>query len=504
MHRAGPAQKISNVFVLMLENHSFDNMFAMSEIPGLTVATTKDFNESKGKKYYVKKPALSTMPTDPHHEFNDVVEQLCGMGKKYSPVTGYPPIDNSGFAASYATTSGLREGQEGLIMECFETQKQLPVIYKLATEFAICDHWYSSLPGPTWPNRFFIHLGYSNGLDDSPSTAQMAKWETVSGFTGEDGSVFDQLNKLKKGWRLYGDKSSRFTDHRDQYNGNGGVAQVASLKNISLLDVNPIDDLPGDFLSPYEAAYTFIEPNYGSANTNYKGGSSQHPMDDTYGGEALIKFVYESLRNSPIWETSLLLITYDEHGGFYDSVAPPQAPPPNRSVDPNLPVNHFFFKTFGVRVPAVVVSPYIPKGTVSDTEYDHTSLLKTLQELFGIMALTDRQDQANSLMPLLDLNALRTDCPTSLPSPFKGEVAVPRSTQPEVTDDQLLPEKGNFIGTLGIILKTNIELFAQTQEEKEAMRQEFLDLKTYGQANAYIKKVTDKVDALIGKKRFRS
>ena len=81
---------------------------------------------------------------------------------------------------------------------------------------------------------------------------------------------------------------------------------------------------------------------------------------------------------------------------------------------------------------------------------------------------------------------------------------MPRSTQPEVTDDQLLPEKGNFIGTLGIILKTNIELFAQTQEEKEAMRQEFLDLKTYGQANAYIKKVTDKVDALIGKKRFRS
>src|SRR6202008_828709 len=243
---------------------------------------------------------------DPGHEFTDVVEQLGGPGAKYPPHGKYPPINNSGFAANYATTK--TEGPTppakdiGEIMKCFDTQSQLPVLYQLASQFVVCDQWLSSLPGPTWPNRFFLHGASSNGLDHSPTSGEMAEWESVKGFRYPNGSIFAAMNARDITWRLYHDESGPV---------EGSVSQVSSLHGIELWNVHSLSKFESDVKSKsYPYQYTFIEPNYGDVVTgSYHRGSSQHPKDGVANGEALIAKVYESIRNSPLWKSSMLIIT---------------------------------------------------------------------------------------------------------------------------------------------------------------------------------------------------
>ena len=118
------------------------------------------------------------MPTDPTHEFTNVLQQLCGPGVAYPPGGPYPPIVNTGFVASYVATGG--QDRPGEIMKCF-TSTSLPVLHALAREFVVCDNWYSSMPGSTWPNRLFVHAASSGGLDHSPTTAEIVLWEALNG-----------------------------------------------------------------------------------------------------------------------------------------------------------------------------------------------------------------------------------------------------------------------------------------------------------------------------------
>jgi phospholipase C len=338
MQRIGDYSPVTNIFVLMLENHSFDNIFAFSGVQGITAATTANYNQytyedgngSHTVTCNVSDTATPTgMPTDPGHEFADVVQQLSGSIEPYAPPT-YPAIDMSGFLANYATSSSEKTGTPAFgqicdIMACFDTPVQLPNINQLAHNYVICDHWFSSMPGPTWPNRFFVHgassayltganSGTYQGLDDSPTTGQTLAWESVDGFTYRNGSIFDALDAAGIPWRIY---------HDDTLNLAGSVPQVTALKGISVADpirVKGIGSLAGDLQSGYPYRYTFIEPNYGDITGNtYKGGSSQHPEDDVAGGENLIGQVFNAISRSPLWHSSVLIITYDEHGGFYDS-----------------------------------------------------------------------------------------------------------------------------------------------------------------------------------------
>lgn len=307
---AASSAAIQHVFVLMLENHSFDHLLAMSGIPGINAATTSDTNKIGDQVYHVQDGAPASMTTDPGHEFADVALQLSG--------------GNKGFAQSYATSISEGTGTPtadhvGDIMACFNTSAQLPVIAQLAREYAVCDQWYSSMPGPTWPNRFFVHGASSACLDRSPHTLEEVEWEShVHGFAFEHGSIYQALTTAGHQWRLYSDMHNRYRSPSDWQDG-GWIPQVSSLRGISIFDVHPLDssrqsipwadnfvrDLQGDY--PY--AYTFIEPNFGKSffdkqppwpGPTYKDGSSQHPEDDPYGGECLIKAVYEAIRNSPL------------------------------------------------------------------------------------------------------------------------------------------------------------------------------------------------------------
>ncbi len=495
---------INYVFVVMLENHSFDNMFAMSGIPGIIHATTNDSNTYNGTVYPVIDGAPVSMPSDPGHEFLDVLEQLAGPGSRYPPGGPYPPIQNSGFAANYATTTS--EGPVppsadiGDIMACFTTPSQVPALYELATQFAVCDQWFSSLPGPTWPNRFFLHGASSAGLDHSPSMEEILEWDTVDGFGYPNGSLFDLLNGAGVSWRLYNDLDNSYSD--DPYYGSlfGAIPQVAALKHIDLWDVHSLSSFASDLQGSYPYQYTFIEPNYGNVvDETYEGGSSQHPMDDVAGGESLLAAVYAAIRNSPLWYNSLLIVTYDEHGGYYDSVAPCAAVPPNDGSSSNLNQYGFVFNQLGVRVPAVVVSPWIPAGTVDHTLYDHASVPATLRLLFGnLPALTDRDENANNVTHLLSLPTPRTDCPTTLPRPITRSAIPKVPMTPKLRaliDLQPLPESGNLPGFLGILLKAGLAV-ARSAEERAAIIAQFKTIRTRGQARAYGSWVHHKVRAM--------
>lgn len=500
-----PVSQIKNVFVLMLENHSFDNILAMWKIPGVWAATTENSNSYNNQSYNVTTPAPQPMVADPGHEFTDVVEQLCGQGVTFQSGQPYPTINNSGFVANWATSttegppSPPPAAHYGDIMACCQPY-QVPSTYSLLSQTAVvCDQWFSSLPGPTWPNRFFLHGASSAGLDHSPTTAQMATWESIfsDGFVYPNGSIFDALTAANIPFGLFMDTQGPLS---------GRIPQVSSIKGIHFWDVAPLEDfvalLQGP--QPYPYRYTFIEPNYGHTHSTYEDGSSQHPMDNVAGGDALVKTVYEALANSSIWNNSMLIITYDEHGGFYDSYTPPSAPPPNDNPPPGLNEFGFQFDQYGVRVPAFIVSPLIPRG-VDHTLYDHTSVLATLEVLFGLKPLTQRDTDANNLLELIPPAATaQTDLPKSLARPAPVAARPPITPAQQMIDDQQpLPERGNLIGFLAIMAKTDLEMSGGTPAERAAIQARVQAIKTRGEARAYIEDVLTHAEAARPRMRRR-
>ena len=497
---ANPDAKIKHVFVLMLENRSFDHMLGFSKMTGIDAQTgtqtainglDKSYsNRYLGKDYPVTKPADWSMPYGPGHELEDVLYQLSGNTVKFPLEKGYPAIDLSGFVWDYVKSPSAGEGKAevnyGEVLKCYDTQVQLPVLYTLATEFAVCDNWFSSLPGPTWPNRFFVHGATSHGLDDSPTTEQMAEWEIVKGFQFDNGSIFEALAKkgLQAPWRIYGGKSEPLL---------GSIPCVAALHHITELDYNHFEKFADDIQHDYPYFYTFIEPNYGDvSNNSYFGGQSQHPRDDVRYGEQLIKDVYETIRNSPLWENSLLIITYDEHGGFYDHVVPPKTVSPGDKDKYNL--HGFDFEQLGVRVPAVVISPFIPKNIIDHTLYDHASIPATWEALTDLPPLTNRDAAANNLTALLSLSAPRADTPTILPVPASDDAADANIAPAPVID----PKKSIAAGNLPAFLFTAAKLDASMSNlsNTKPVFANSRAIQTHGDAGDYLGTVASKLAKL--------
>jgi len=484
---------VGHVFVLMLENRSFDHMLGFSAIQGRDAETGvsthinglagSEANTFNGHTFPVIHSAVSTMPIDPGHEFSSVLGQLCGPGATYQAGGVYPPINNSGFVASYAASGGGSDPAE--VMKCFAPE-QLPVLVALAQEFALCDNWHASMPGSTWPNRMFVHAASSGGLDHSPTTEEIVEWETIGGFQFRAGNIFDALKAKGVARRLYA---------------GDDFPMVAALKGISLLDIRHYSNFAADLGKPtYPYSYVFIEPSYHVLN-EYRGSTSQHPLTDITLGEGLIKETYEAIRNSPRWNSSVLIITWDEHGGFYDHAIPPGAVSPGDTAagDKNDKNNEngFTFQQYGPRVPAIVISPLVPRNTIDHRLYDHASIPATLEALFGVNALTQRDAKANHLDVLLSLDTPRSDCPTTLPSPPTApagrqvmKMAVPAlgesvAARPDATVNE---------GTLPVVIQSAMR---QDLEMSPGQRNEILQrvrsIRTREQARQYLAQVQTKV-----------
>jgi phospholipase C len=461
-------------------------------------------NVFNGQTYSVTQPADFAMPVDPGHEFcldaannipTGVLQQLCGSGAVYPFGGAYPTILNSGFVASYAAVCAANQVQSdpGEIMKCYSPD-QLPVLNQLAQEFVVCDNWHASMPGPTWPNRFFVHAASSGGLDHSPSTGDMLKWETVDGFSFANGTIFDRMNSNNIKWILYA---------------GDNFPIVAALKGINITDINDYADFLSDVAKPdYPASYTFIEPSYGHSWSDFKCGTSQHPLDDVTRGESLIKATYEAVRNSPLWNESMLIITWDEHGGFYDHVPPPSAIAPGDTA-PGGDNNQygFTFGQYGPRVPAVVISPLIPPNLIDHRVYDHASIPATLEACFGLNPMTQRDGNANNLMPLVSLPNPRGDTPATLQAPAQSGVAgcdpvsfdLRLTTRPSGSEDFPVTRpndffnEGNMPGFLFIVLRSDLALSAP--EERAAILARFKTIQTRAEASQYMEEVRVKLRA---------
>ena len=486
--------RIKHVFIVALENRPFDHMLGLSNIQGTDAmsgqpTTIDGLNESNnwnldpnGKKVFATAPADWAMMHDPGHEFPDVKEQLCGAGGDY------PHINNSGFVTNY---SHINHDNPAEIMKCYSPE-QLPVLTALAREFAVCDHWYSSMPGPTWPNRFFVHAASSGGLDHSPSNLDMASSILFNGYKFDNGTIYDSLDEEDIKWTIY---------HGDEL----PQALVISGMHLKLLEghFKDFEDFAGDVSHPgYSTSYIFIEPSYGHVLTQggtFKCGNSQHPLDDITRGERLLKNIYEIIRNSPHWESSVLIITYDEHGGFYDHVAPPEAIAPGDSItDPENNRYNFDFKRLGVRVPAVIVSPLIPKGSIDHTVYDHTSLLATAEDIFGLTPLTERDKHANTFKHLFSLETPRMDAPTTLPEPANSgircddeEVNAVTPTVAAYAADATAPVDPSLQGFMHVAFLR--DLHVSPPEEKERLAAKYRNINTRLEAKQYLKEVRSKI-----------
>ncbi|MFJ9447367.1 alkaline phosphatase family protein [Kitasatospora sp. NPDC101235] len=401
--------RIDHLVVLMLENRSFDNMLGFlytdqgnrpsgQPFEGLTGAESNpDGNGGKVTVFPIDhtKPGAYFMPGSvPGEEYHRVNNQLFGAQQVPIPAPG---ATNEGFVTDFAQIFPTRKGNSpGVtasdIMGCFPPEA-LPVLSGLARGYAVCDHWYCSVPTQTLPNRGFALAGTSLGLVSDKACENQAKNDRVMFKTD---SIFGRLSGKGIGWVIYGYNlppltRANFPD--TQQAGDQHFGHFIDFKNAATEGSLP--------------AFAFLEPAW------KHDGNSQHPNDDVASGEQFILDVYNALRTGPDWAKTLLVITYDEHGGCYDHV-----PPPAGAASPGQQAGEagFDFTRFGVRVPTVLVSPLIAHGTVfnvpgGSVPLDHTSVLKTIQQRWGVAPLTARDEAAPGIGGVLTLDEPRDDNP---------------------------------------------------------------------------------------------
>jgi phospholipase C len=378
-------EEIDHIVVLMLENRSFDHLLGYlrleggrDDVDGLDGTQSNIYNHTSFSPEVLSDTVFEP---DPHHDNISVEEQL---GK-----------NNGGFIENYSKVEDCEDPQR--IMN-YHNASSVPVYDNLAEQFCISDRWFCSVQGQTQPNRIFAYAGHSNGKKDNLTKLELAvsRWDVKT--------IFDFLPE-KYSWKFYSHDiaSLRFVD-RHKFN----VIEIDKIgyffedvKNGELPNVSWIDP-------HFDIGYYYSPPN------------DDHPPHDLYHGQNLVRSIYNALVNGPPkqWKKTLFIIVYDEHGGFYDHVVPGEC------ID-----DREDFRQYGVRVPAIVVSPWVGKGVCfgsqQDVVFDHTSILKTILLRFcpradgTIPHMSARVDAATDLGILLTEPAARNDCSPAPEMPIK-------------------------------------------------------------------------------------
>ncbi|MCO5567779.1 hypothetical protein L7F22_021475 [Adiantum nelumboides] len=400
---------IKTIVVLVMENRSFDHMLGwMKKLdPDIDGVTGRESNplsltDPNSPLVYFSDNAEFVDP-DPGHSYQAIREQIFGATSEATSGGAPPPM--SGFAAQAET---IAPSMSSTVMSGFRPEV-IPVYTSLAQEFAICDRWFASVPASTQPNRLFVHSATSHGAT-SNDEAKLA-----GGFPQR--TIFDNIYDAGLSFGIY-------------YQNAPSVLFYRSLRQIKYVDKFKPYSLwfKRDAKSGTLPNYVVIEPRYfdiAGAPAN-----DDHPAHDVAEGQKLVKEVYETLRASPQWNQTLLVVTYDEHGGYFDHVPTPlkYVPSPDHNNITGPPPFNFTFHRLGVRVPTLLISPWINKGTVlhepvngptSFSQYEHSSVPATVKKLFNLPGdyLTQRDAWAGTFEHLLyERSTPRTDCPEVLPS----------------------------------------------------------------------------------------
>ena len=375
---------------MMMENRTYDHYFGarsmLEGLPGdgITMAMSNPDSTGNPVKLYVP-DLMSECVEDPDHSWD---------GSRLQWNNGA----NDGFVKQQETAYGAGHHETMQYM----TRDLLPVSWALADAYTTCDRMFASLMGPTIPNRAYSLAATSAGYKDNSSII-----DNVSSLPVP--SVYNLLNDAGIDW-VY-------------YYGNLSIANAILANGPYAIDTGPTDgtgkarrfqffmrDAAAGKLPPV----VVIDPSFGG------GGNDDHAPHHPIDGQELIATVYTALAKSPQWKhLVMMIVTYDEHGGFFDHVSPPTFPDDTATKWAGMGRDVTGFDQGGFRVPAMIIGPYVKPGNVSSTVYEHTSWLKTLQNAFGLPSLTARDAGATDLTDCLDMDRLtkgQANAPITLPA----------------------------------------------------------------------------------------
>jgi hypothetical protein len=385
-----------HTIVLMLENRSFDHLFGFLGIgEGVPADATNTHNEAKKPVvFHIKKGGdYTAIGEGPSHSLKQTNMQLFGTTAEPAHATAAPTM--GGFVNSFATSlqydlkRAPTDSELQQVMNCFDPV-QLPVLSTLAKNFVLCDHWFADVPGPTMPNRAFVHAATSQGYTYN------ANWKPK--FTCK--TIYDRI-AAKAGctWRSY------YHDKNDL------LELYPALKSDTTNHVRFETHFLSDVASDNLPTYAFITPAFIGAPEQPV--NSMHAPADVRPAEKLVADVYSALRAHPdVWKKALLIIVFDEHGGYYDHVPPPATVSPD-GIAGRLDESYllpFAFDRLGLRVPAILVSPWF-EAAVDSTVYSHSSIVGSMIDALQLPGgfLTERDKRAAKLtQKYLIQNASRT------------------------------------------------------------------------------------------------
>ena len=392
---------IDHIVVLMMENHSYDNLLGMlGRGPGQTPrgdgftlgpdgrpTATNPYPDGRLQRAF-RMPTTCQLPSRPSQEWT-ASHRAYNNGRMDGFVS--TPIS----PATSEIVGGVAMG--------YWTEQDLPFTYSLAAAFPLADRWFSSVLSQTDPNRRFLLAGTAAGMTGDIGTSPANSEQNSLLFVpAPNGTIFTTLQRYGISWTSY--VSSYPTGATpDLFAGNDAALEQANHKSF--------DQFFTDAAAGNLASFVLLDEDYGTQ-------SQENPQNIAV-GEAMMAKVVQAIGSSPLWHRTALVITWDEHGGYYDHVPPPPAPVPDSIAPVVEPGESTYdgFARYGIRVPGLLVSPYAKADYVSHTVYDHTSILALVERKWNLPALTYRDANANDLTDMLDLGALAAGTPTfaSLP-----------------------------------------------------------------------------------------
>ncbi|MDR6198360.1 phospholipase C [Microbacterium sp. SORGH_AS428] len=490
--RSANEPAFAHVVVLMGENRSFDNLLGHLYTPATLPAGAR-FDGLAFGEYSNPAPDGRTVPAhiytgstddimcspdpDPGETYPHVNTQIFGTVDPASNGTSWhrplrapwnaPSADSTptmqgfvrDYVANYRRTSKGRDpspADADVIMGGFSTS-MLPVLSTLAQGFAVYDHWHCAVPSQTYCNRSFFHASTSHGFVTNRGGGGYSKWLDAA----PSPTIFNRLEEAGRSWRIYFDEQ--------QLVSLTGVMHAPVLEKYWRSDhFAYMDRFFADAKAGTLPDYAFIEPRmvynhndfhppFGVVRESEVDGTPvfDSAVSDVRAGEALVASVYDAIRTSDSSDGSnalntLLLITFDEHGGTYDHVVPPKATPP----DPEAAEGEmgFRFDRLGVRVPAIAVSAYTKAGTVINEEIHHAAVIATLCRLHGLEPLTDRDRGAPTLFSATNLTEPRDPSTWPTVSPAYVPPLLEEDELEEIrTSDKPLTSPAK--GLLGLLLE---------------------------------------------------
>ncbi len=430
---SGPDGLTTYVY-LMMENRSFDHFIGARNLEGLAgdgLTNAKAMPDLNGTM-------IDWFPAG--DDRNAAAATVCDPDPPHGWDAAHASFDggmNDGFIKEHQTDHG---GNTALIEPVkYLTRANLPITWALADQYTLCDRWFCSVMGPTLPNRAYWMTGTSFGINNN--TDVLNSFSSVPVPT-----IFNRLEEAGVDWAYYFGSLSVVSllgnpgPFQLDLGPNDGTGHIRRFGQDPALGIGQFfEDCAAGTLPPV----VYIDPAFGA--------NDDHPPVHPILGQELIASIYTALAKSPQWKNCMLVVTYDENGGYADHVAPPT------SDDDTM---DWFgvpgFEQLGFRVPTIVAGPYVKQNYISSTVYDHTSALKHLQNTFNLEGLTARQAAATDLSDCIDFDRLeRNDpaAPIELPVidsaeyPFDDSACVPEGSGFKVAVDPITQYANDNPGT---------------------------------------------------------